>query len=371
VSRSLSIVAAAALTGCFYTSPINERPSTTLDRVTPVTTPYLGDPVTIEADSIDPDGDAVRVDWTAQACDAGGVGCGAPFRVGTVDSTGKFTFTITAEGSVGSVRVAATTTDSYGAPALQEAVLVIDVANRAPTVTTMVASVAPPDGPTIIDASAVDAEDGLDVTYGAWTIVDAPFPNNGTLVKVSDNADDLERTTADERWRLIPDVEGTWTIGVTVTDLVGTTTTVTQPILIGTDRPPCLVDVAPALPSPGNTLPLDQPRRFEVLVVDDDLDLFPWPSPDDPFYGPAEFQWSISSPATGGEYVAIPGGVDSYVELDPAAYEPDDAVFLRVEIADRVARTLPCPDGDLSCAIDPAADPPCVQRQTWAIEVQP
>jgi hypothetical protein len=363
------LAAAAALTGCFYTSPINERPSTTLARVSPVTTPYVGDPVTIEATSIDPDGDEVRVDWIAYECDAGGAGCsGLPLASGTVDSTHKFSFTIDATTSV---RVVAQSQDGYGAPALQPAELVFDVANRAPTVNTLVVSVAPPDGPTIIDASAVDAEDGIGVTYDAWTIVDAPFPNDGTLVKVSDNSDEADRTTADERWRLIPDVEGTWTIGVTVTDLAGTSTMVTQPVLIGTDRPPCLVDVAPALPTPGNTLPLDEPRRFEVLVVEDDLDLFPWPSPDDPFYGPAEFRWSIASPATGGDYVAIPSGGDSFVELDPAAYEPDDAVFLRVEIADRIARTLPCPDGDLSCAIDPAADPPCVQRQTWAIEVQP
>jgi len=364
---------AAAATGCFYTSPINERPATELVKVQPTSTPFRGDPVIVAVSTIDPDGDPVDVTWTATACNAGGTACEPmPFATGVVDpALGKLTFQIKDSVTTRSVVLVAHTEDSYGAPAVQDARLTIDVANHAPEITYQVGSVSPPGGPTIITARATDPDDDVDsLTFSGLAIVDAPFPSAGTLTKISDNSDVPDRTSADETYRLVPDVDGTWTIGVTVTDPVATATTESQPVLIGTDQPPCIVDVAPTVPSPGNTMPLDQLRRFSVLVVEDDLDVFPAPSIDDPYYGPATFTWSLASPASGGAYVEIPGAVENALELDPAAYDVNDALFLRVEIADRIPRTLPCPPGDLTCAIDPAAVPPCIQRQTWALEVR-
>jgi hypothetical protein len=372
VTRRAGIVAAVAavgVTGCFYTSPINERPSSVLHLDTPGA--FRANPVTVSVETIEPDGDEYSVTWTATACNEGGTACEAtPFANGTVNPLlDKFTFTVKDAPTTRSVRVVAHTEDYYHAAALQDAELVIAVGNAPPTVSFQINNVGPPGAPTYIVATAVDVDDGADLTFAPWGIEDAPFPSDGLLEKVSDNTGDPDRQTAQETYRLIPDVEGTWTIAVTVADPLGEAETDTQPILIGTDHPPCLAQVAPLPPPEGNSLPLDELRRFSVLVVDDDLDIWPPPPPDDAFFGATEFRWYLATPATGGDYVEIPGA-ESFVELDPAAYAPDDDLSLRVEIADRVPRTLPCPEGDLTCAIDPASTPPCIQRQTWTLEVQ-
>jgi len=374
VSRSAVLLAAALAApaaGCFFTETINDRPSAVLHRIVPTSTPYRGDPMTIGVDAVDPNGDAMTITWQAFACAPGGTACAATAYDGGVVTTDFKIFTgVEAFEQTRSVKIVAHTEDSYGAPALQDAELVIDVADHAPELTFDVGAVGPPGAPTRITARATDADDGLDgLQFLSWAITDAPFPSDGTLDFVDDNSDNPDRTTADETYELVPDVEGTWTVTVTVADPLGTQTALSQPVLIGTDHPPCIGDVFPAAPPAGNTMPLDVLRRYSVLDVEDDLDIFPAPSPDDPFHGPATFTWFLASPATGGAYEEIAGATENGYELDPAGYDPGDAVFLRVEIADRVARSLPCPDGDLTCAIDPAATPPCIQRLTWSLEV--
>jgi hypothetical protein len=371
--RPAILSAAVLVGGCFYTSGINDRPSATLSRVFPSGTPFRGDQMTIGIDAVDPDGDPMAITWSAFSCGPGGTGCdGVPYQTGTL-ATGAVLFDVGVDGSADtrSVRIVAHVEDSLGAPPLQEPALIVDVANQPPAITFQVGPAGPPGGPTQITARATDNDDNVaDLEFIAWTISDAPFPSDGTLTFLDDNDDNPTRTSSDETYELVPDVEGTWTVSVTVADPLGTETTELQQVLIGTDHPPCIADVFPAVPPDGNTMPLDQLRRFEVLNVEDDLDIYPPPAPSDPFFGPAEFTWFLAGPASGGAYVELPGATENGFELDPAAFDPGDAVFLRVEIADRITRTLPCPPGDLSCAIDPATDPPCYQRMTWSLEVQ-
>jgi hypothetical protein len=366
-------VLAAAASGCFFTTGINERPSATLFRSAPTTTPFRGDLLTIAVEALDPDGDAMTITWEAYSCAAGGTACAAvPYDSDTLPAfENLFSLAVSDTLQTRSVKIVAHVEDSLGAPALQDAELVIDVANQPPVITFQVGATAPVGGPTQITARATDPDDAVaGLEFVDWSISDQPFPSDGSLTFIDDNSDNPDRFSSDETYELVADVEGTWTVSVTVRDPLGTETTEMQPLLVGTDQPPCIADVFPVVPPAGNTLPFDELRTFEVLVVEDDLDVFPWPSPTDPFYGPTEFTWYLASPASGGAYVELTGATDNGVELDPAAYDPGDAVFLRVEIADRIARSLPCPPGDLSCAIDPAADPPCYQRMTWSLEVQ-
>lgn len=375
VSRCAAILAAAlaaSAAGCFFTETINDRPSAVLHRLEPVNTPFRNDPMTIGVVAVDPNGDAMNITWSAFACAPGGTACEATaYDSGSVTpGLDKFDLFVSNTEQTRSVKIVVHIEDSYGAPALQDPELLVDVADHAPELEFDVGAAGPPGAPTRITARATDADDDLaGLQFLSWAITDAPFPSDGTLDFVDDNTDNPDRTTADETYELVPDVEGTWTVTVTVADPLGTQSSLSQPILIGTDHPPCIGDVFPAAPPEGNTMPLDMLRRFSVLDVEDDLDIFPAPSPDDPFHGPATFTWFLASPATGGAYTEIAGATENAYELDPAGYDPGDAVFLRVEIADRIARTLPCPDGDLTCAIDPATTPPCIQRLTWSLEV--
>src|SRR3569623_535991 len=60
---------ATVLTGCFYTDPINQRPSVAIPPAAPGADISRGDrPVKFNAVSSDPDGDAVAVAWRAYAC---------------------------------------------------------------------------------------------------------------------------------------------------------------------------------------------------------------------------------------------------------------------------------------------------------------
>jgi hypothetical protein len=372
MSRVIALAATVAATGCFYTGEINERPATELTRILPAAPPYRGDMVTVAVSTVDPDGDPVDVTWTATACSAGAVACEpVPYDTGRVNpGLRKIDVVVKDAVTTRSIRLVARSVDSRGAPALQDEVLDIDVANYAPVVDFQIGTIGPPSGPTRITASATDADDELaDLAFTDWSVMTPAGSSStgGALDRLGDNADVPGRDSADETYELIPDVEGVWTVRVTVTDPIGTATTVEEMISIGPDRPPCIADVAPLAPPPGNTLTFDQLRRFSVLVVTDDLDVYPAPPLGDPYLGPATFTWFLASPASGDAFVPLSGAIDNFVELDPLAFDPGDHVRLRVEVADRVSRTLPCLPDAPTCAI---AMPSCIQRQTWALEVR-
>ena len=101
-------------------------------------------------------------------------------------------------------------------------------------------------------------------------------------------------------------------------------------------------------------------------IVIDDLDVYP-PVPLDTTLGTATFQWSLRAP---GESIHAPilGATSSSVALDPGVYEPGAVLELRVEISDRQAIAIPCPDAEATCSV--IAQPSCLQRQTWRVEVR-
>jgi hypothetical protein len=373
VSRLLALAAAVVTTGCFYLEPINERPATELLVAGGGGLIFRGEPVIVDVLSDDPDGDALTITWTATACADGGQACEAmPFENGVITdpSWQKIMFAVQDSVTTRAVRVVASTEDAYGAPALQDAILVIDIANALPEIAPLQYNAGPPGGPTTITASVTDTDDDLDgLVFVNWRVMAPPGGDTTPVfVKIGDNTDVEDRDSADENWRLEPDIDGIWYVEVTVADPLGAEVTEMIAIPIGPDQAPCIADAFPLAPPPGAVMIVDEPRRFSVLVVTDDLDVFPAPPPSDPYRGAAIVHWSMSGPGTGGAFVPITGATGNFIEVDPATYDPGDRIDLRVEIEDRIARNT-CPANQPTCAIDPTR-PTCLQRQTWAVEAR-
>jgi hypothetical protein len=349
------LVAFAVLApGCFYVDPINERPSAEIVRVD--TRPLVrGRQTEVAAMWSDPNGDAVTLAWTVTGCLADGVTCDTPIVTGT---TADLSFMVPAVAGLAKVKVELEVTDSHGAVARPEQVLLLDVEDQPPTLAVQVQGrlwrgAYPVGLPITVLASPTDPDN--DATTVTW---DPPYAP-GTDPQRSAWTGDPHALTRS----FTPDVAGNWSIHATADDGLGGTggASPLPPIVVDDDRPPCLGTTDPMLAA--GTITLDQARRFAVLSVDDDLDVYPPASG----LGVAGFRWSIASPETGGAWTPL-GTELSNVVIDPAAYAPGDAIALRVEISDAVARTLPCDATQDTCSI--TGDTTCLERQTWHLEVR-
>jgi hypothetical protein len=357
--------------GC-WTYEINQRP--VLSIVPNTTDPiYRGKVAGFHAETFDPDGEAVvDLDWRAYACTdalASG-GCDPePF-----DSRKGETFAVTIPiyrddetTPVRSLRIVLDGQDERGATAKPKVERVEAVLNQPPEV---VLSPSSAYGfvittPIRIFADVTDGDDDVaNVLPPVWELF-APVGATATL-------QDFSFTPPDDplvrRWgkRLIPDVEGWWTVRATVTDPFGRQGTDEYKLDVGQDRPPALRDLQPIVAPAGTALPISEPTLFQVAIVDDDLD--PYPSvPNDPFLGETRFAWSIKTPADT-THVAIAGVTGNSYALDPASFTPGDVIELRVEVFDRKSIPIECPDTQLTCSVISGSDR--LQRQTWRVEVR-
>jgi hypothetical protein len=369
--------------GCFYTDPINQRPSVAIDW-TPVEL-FRGDQVKVDSTYDDPDGDTVAYQWRAYACNqtravqtcdqtASDSGVGDEFKPfvparfldqANIDRHLEVnTFHITLEGR-----------DSYGATAKPSQTLDLPVGDAAPTLEmrkelehNYVVGI-----PLEVYARIGDADDVLDAATDASKIMLSPWiaegpagASNFTLTQDVDVDVDDDSKHFQVGKSFTPTAIGDWTIDLTATDPSGTATQQLLPVHVSADAPPCLGQWDPTATSvPNTTIPITDPTLFQVLVVSDDLD--PYPSiPNDPILGTTEFHWSIVPP--GGSRQPLAGVTGSGVALDPDSYTPGDIVELRVEIQDRTHTPVNCPDGDLTCSV--ISDPSCLQRLTWRVEVR-
>ncbi len=358
----LGYLAALALgaPGCFYGDAINERPSAEIERLD-TGVPVRGGSLSFRAVVDDPDRDPTEPTWRFEACNASDV-CAAD-ETGS-DPTFYVTVPSTVEGMPTTrVVVNLAVADVFGAEARPPQRLELDVVNNAPSVVVQrrgreLGGAFPPDVPIIVSARGDDA-DGDDVAL-TWELFPArdSVPGDRRFEVLPDPA------SGGEERLLLPDVDGEWIVRVTVDDAIDARM-VDLPILVVPDQPPCLGALDPLPPPASSALLLDQTRRFSVLVVEDDLDVFPAPPPGDPYLGLAGFRWSVRAPGAT-SYVEVDSDVAA-LELDPAQYSPGDRVDVRVEIDDRVGRTIPCAEGTSACSIGQDA---CLQRQTWSLEVR-
>lgn len=354
----MSAISAMALSsaGCFYLDDINQRPAIEIARVNP-TAIERGSTVSLEAIVRDPDSRAVTLAWSAHACAPTLDDCDdAPIAEATTPDFSVAVPLRTAGGRpVQHLRINLTAEDDRGAQALVPQRLDLDVVNAAPRITALqtVGRGFVVGRPVELRAQRSDSDDPIDSVSLTWEV----FPPVGSTrppLRPLPSAD-----PSVEAQELTPDVVGPWEIRVTATDPSGATGTLQRTLLVTTDLPPCLTSLSPPAQVP---LFLDQRRRFSVLLVDDDLDPHPAIAG-----GAARFSWSLAAPSRGPARTSLPGVGATGVELDPAAFAPGELVELRVEVADRVPRTLPCADGDPTCSLDGSA---CYQRQTWRLEVR-
>jgi hypothetical protein len=356
-----------SLTGCFYVDPINERPSAEIVRDN-IDLPFRGDLAQVHARFDDPDGDPVRLSWRAQACSLGGLECDAnPFVTGTEVS---FALQVPTGRELGApteaVRISLDVADVHGAIARPEQQLVLDVQDHAPTLRLQrdgrnLGDHFPVTVPIRVSAAFAD-QDVSDAVSLTWQL----FPAAGSLP-----TPDRWKVWPDpapagtEAYWLLPDIDGLWTVRVTARDHQGAETSQDLPILVTADQPPCLGALDPG--AADATIIVDAPRRFSVLTVDDDINVYPAPSANDRFLRAAHFAWSVASPDTGGALASVIGLDQHDLVIDPANYRPGDQLDVRVEISDALPRVLPCDPALASCSIDGSA---CRQRQTWHLEIR-
>ncbi len=355
------LIAAATAAGCIGFDDINQKPSAEINDPAAGADRFAGDTVTLDAfKSRDPDGDALRYEWRARSCDdAGGVMCDLEHFDADTSRSGRFTFQIPEEDKR-TVRVELDVFDIRGARATTQ--LVLAVGNREPTVSIQVqpAGDVTVGRPVTFIAVGQDDDTADELTY-TWSL----SPARGSV------PENVEWTAVDDRTQhLRPDIAGLWRVEVEVNDGDGGTDSTEAAVLIVEDQPPCIETTDPAAVV-GARYVVDRaegPRRFAVGQVSDDLDPYPPPADGaDAELGEADFHWFVASPDSGGAFAEVAGHGVADLTIDPAAYAPGDVIDLRVEVTDRVARTLPCDASQATCSIGGNA---CVQRVTWGVEIR-
>jgi hypothetical protein len=371
--RSAALIVLVA--GCFYTDPLNQRPSVgivQLDGAGPV---YRGKIVRLAANTNDPEGAFVKLQWRAYACtdptvdpDTGSHdGCDpAPFATEIQE---YFTFTVPTfrDGTtapVQAVLVLLEGMDDLQATAKPVQQLALNLTDAPPTITTntQYRHAYVKDVPVNLFAAVGDPDDGITPPPAVeWTVYNGP---NQLAYEIADipnvPPDPLHPNLLQLGRTFTPRAAGDFTVRVTATDQLGASALSDIALHINEDGAPCLAQYTPAVASSGQTLPLTEPTLFEVLVVDDDLDV--WPPTDDPSEGVATFAWSLMPPG-GTTHEPLTTVTGNRVALDPASYAPGDILELQVEIADRAHPV--CPEGQATCSTSPM----CTQRLIWRVEV--
>jgi hypothetical protein len=366
ISKAVATLAVAGLgSGCLYLDGINGEPDAIIVKETPGPHVLSPIPVVFNADlSTDPENrlGALTAVWHAWGCnDTQGLDC--DIDLASASKTVFQTFELVID-QKRTILVTLSIEDERGAT--DEDRLVLEVQNQDPDLPPPQAqglevNDAFPLG-TYIDilAGATDP-DGDELTW-EWTL----FPPDAAV----DGAYGWDPVTTFNvpAQRLTPDVAGLWQVQVRVTDSDGGSAMQTIPVVVAPDQPPCLASIDPQFPGATYIMSAsDPPRRFAALSVRDDLDNYPLVMDSYGFGGESTLRWFVATPDTGNAYVEIAGNVGADYILDPSGFSPGEQIGVRVEVADRIPRALPCAPGDATCSID---DDGCLQRVSWGVEIR-
>lgn len=353
----------ALASGCFYTAPINQRPSAAIEGGSSAPL-YPNSPVSLQALTSDPDGDYVELTWRAYACTAADDCDTDPWTTSSSIDMNFDVRPLRADGAtpVQTVLVTLDASDQYGAHARPMPQVVLGIGDHGPSVTGSASSRYEYVVGTPIDVYATvgDIDYGPSAVNLTWTVVSPPSQPAYTFA-------DLSSTPAPNIYgkTLTAMGSGAWDVRVTATDPLGIAASADVPITMIDDPPPCLEQWTPIAPPPGEQLPVSQPTLFQVLVVNDDLDPYP-PVPGDPVLGTTTFAWSLLPP--GGSAFQSLTATSNSLALDPADYAPGDVLELRVQVYDRNMTPIACPAADATCSV--ISNPSCIQRLTWNVEVE-
>jgi len=192
--RWLFAIAATLASGCFYLDPINERPSAEIKHDNPEVPLIRGgtdptkDAAVVSAIYSDPNNDPMAVTWAVYGCSADGATCNAtPFATGTEP---QLQINVPQADYIAAVSVHLVVTDSHGAIARPEQVLVLPVTDRDPLLDlsidgpiwnqkfrpvhlpiTVRADISDPDGDTVTLVWDPPFATGTDTQKSAWTII--------------------------------------------------------------------------------------------------------------------------------------------------------------------------------------------------------
>jgi hypothetical protein len=353
------------LTGCFYVDPVVDRPTVEVVlKGKSGTVLHHGDELQVSANLRVGNGAPRRGDsfvWTVVACpsDSGDGDCVLLDPPANAEQVTVVVPDRIRPGDAGfpptrSIRAQVDVRDEYG--------IVIDGADRSariydrPTVDLEVEDVAG-------DAVTV----GIPVVLRATYTVPSEDRESVALAWNGPFMPGVERSFADpdhivERKQLMLMPPGKVNVMVAAR-YPAITVSAARTIVVLPDLPPCIAQWQPITPPPGAALPITGPTLFQVPSVVDDLDGYPRRLP--PF-GTATFAWSILPPGASTRHV-LSGATGNTFELDPGAFTPGDIVELRVEVFDRNATAVACPDDQPTCAVGVSL---CSQRQTWRMEIR-
>lgn len=358
------------LGGCFFDEVVNEAPVAGI-RPLGDGTHYVRDTLSFDArKSTDEVGSTLTCEWQARTCSDSNVPrCEA---IGTtVIGTINTVFEVEVA-SHDSIEIQLRVTDEYGASRLQPDLLTVDIQNLDPQVALQ---------------DNGDKEAGAYILYRPIQLV-VVNPTGGE--SLDPDGDPVELTwrllppamskesarsfeaVGDEGYILTPDVSGTWTVELTVTDDFGGSARLERDLFVGPDAAPCLRSLDPVAHEEGFYLvdSADGPRSFSVLSVHDVLDPFPGPVNPSDAQGESTFTWFLREPGSA-DFVPIPDFGGASYAVDPLAYQPGDELEVRVESHDRVSgpeRALGCAESTRRCEL--VAGSECYQRQTWGLQIQ-
>ncbi|MEM9487806.1 MAG: hypothetical protein AAGC55_01615 [Myxococcota bacterium] len=376
------LASSGLLGGCFYTGAIRDDPDVSIVELTedPQLNHHRGDQVQFSAEkSSGIDAPFIELQWTARTCEPGGVNCGPAFatRPGA-DRLQPFSFTIPATHTDDTptqevfVLLTARDTASEEELLLDQDTVSFLVINRAPEQPELQIQAEPaPDGAgypvaTTIPLVARSRDSDGDPLELTWSFDDR-CPE--CFVEVAPTFSDANGYYQSV-YEFTPNATGMWEVVITASDTLDATER-RATIAIQSDAAPCIGTSDPALQPPDSqALYIVErnagPRRFSVLSVRDDLDVYPPPDNDDPNRGAASFRWLIARPETGGALEEVVGYDLADYEINPSVYAPGDRLTVRVEIEDRQERQF-CAETEPLCSQQGNT---CYQRATWEIEIR-
>lgn len=363
---AVKLLALIALsTGCFYVDDINQRPSIAIVNNSSDTV-FRGQTVELDASGNDPENQQIAYHWRVYACtDATDpASCDHDPLQTSLQPSVMFkvpTKRTDVDVTTASIRVDLEGADDHGATAVPSQTLVMPVGDAAPELEVRKEAHATyvVNTPVGLFAKYTDSDDLLTDLGIQWDVFSPAVGDTFTLVDTPADATDPQHL---QRAKIFtPQAIGSWDVQVTITDPEGMTAIGHIPVEVTPDLPPCIAQYEPLAPLADGTppLPISAATRFSIPQVTDDLDGFPSP-------GTTGFAWSLKAPGASGFADLHVAG--NSVELDPATYTPGDDLELRVDITDRVSRSLTCAVDDLTCAV--VAGSSCIQRLTWRVEIR-